>query len=192
MANSLYPGFIKLKYTGASLTHYQILPVKVSGTPVVGVEPVFTMKGGGTANMTAALTSYLTLQKAEVPNTVTFVSADYWDINSVGADPVWIFTLPLTIVGTNATATDQLKQRVISFRSSLGGGAFNYLLQIPTNVAVNARQNFPTSNAPANATSGWLTGATSIVIARDGGWLVVPNWYTTKYNDAARKKVLDL
>lgn len=192
MANDIAPGFIKIKYTGATLTHFQILPVVPSGTLTPGNLPTVVQKNSTNVTMNIAIDAYIAILKAEVPNTVTFVEAELWSKPTPASNPIWIYTHPLGVVGTNATATDQLKQRVMSYRTSLGGGGFNYLLQIPTNVAVNARQNFPSSNTPANNTMAWLMGATSVVVGRDGGYPVVGNWYTTKYNDAARKKVLDL
>lgn len=192
MANSLYPMFIKLKYTGATLTHFKTIPVEPDGTPSVGVTPSLLPRSGSPITMGTFIDAFILVLKAEVPNTVTFIDAEAWYYPSVGADPIWIYTHPIAVVGTNATATDQLKQRVISFRTSQGGSGFDYLLQIPTNVAVNARQNFPSSSTPANNTLAYLISNACCVKGRDGGYPVAGNWYTTKYNDAARKKLLDL
>lgn len=192
MANSISPGFAKIKYTGATLTHYQILPLQPNGTPVVGVNGQLILKDASLSTFSAAIDAYIAVLKAEVPATVTFVSAEYWSKPTADDDPIWIYTHPLAVVGTNATGTDELKQRVISYRTGLGGGGFNYLLQIPTAVGVNARQNFPSGNALANATLAYIIGNSSFIIGRDGGRPIVGNWYTTKYNDNARKKKLQL
>jgi hypothetical protein len=189
---SLSPGFVKIRYTGVTYTHIQTIPVEPSGSPVIGTEPNFLTKAGTPLAMSTCINAYVALAKTLVSAAITFVDAEYWDQPVPEDDPYWVYTHPIAVVGTHATASVADRQQSISFRTGAGGLAFNYLLEISGAFPADARQNFPTGSAPVNALKDYLIGNTSWCVGRDGGFYVTPVWYTTKNNDSVRKKMLGL
>jgi hypothetical protein len=189
---SLAPGFVRLRYTGSSIEHIQTLPVNVNGLPTISEDPTFNLKGLGTKLMSEAVDEYVDVLKGMFSNTVTINDAEFWYQPEPEDDPYWIFTHPVGVTGTAATASVPERQSVISYRSGLGHNAFHYEMEVTGDIPGSQRQNFPTTKTYVNALNTYLVGSTSFITARDGGFLIVPIWWTTKNNDALRKKILNL
>lgn len=192
MAHSLSPGFVKIRYTGSSLTHIQTLAVTPIGTPVIGTDPTFAQKGGANALMSVCIDAYIAVAKALHSAAVTFVDAEFWYQATPEDNPYWVFTHPIGVVGTHGTASVPERQSVISYRTGEGNNAFIYSMEVTGDIAGSQRQNFPTNKTYVNALNTYLVGSTSFVCARDGAFLITPVWWTTKNNDAIRKAILHL
>lgn len=190
--NALSPGFIRLRYTGFSLTHWQTIPVDPGGAIIVGQEPTIATNSAGNLDMGTVIDEYVEVIKVLFGNTVTFVDAEYWSQPLPDDDPIWVYTHPVGVVGTNATASAPERQHVISYRTTLGGMAFHYLMEVSGGIAGSLRQNFPTTSAGTNALNAYLLGTTGFFKGRDGGKFITPVWFTTKNNDAIRKRLLNL
>lgn len=188
--NSLAPGFIKLYYVQNLLTHVQTIPVSVAGDPTVGEEPEFTPNVGAPILMSAFIDEYIAILQPLFGADTSFSSAEYWNQPEPEDDPTWYFTYPIGEVGTSGTASVDLLQAVMTFRTALGGIYRNYLMEISGSVPVNLHTSFPFSAGPFADLAEYLTGDTSCVLGRDNAALIVPIAFTTKYNDALRKKRL--
>lgn len=192
MANDLSPGYLRVRYSGAQVTHFQTIPVEPVGTVTIGNEPNFLDKSGATVAMHTFVDAYVAAVKTLVSAAVTFVDAEFWSQPTPADNPVWIYTHPLTVVGTNATASVTDRQISISYRTSQGGLAFFYLLDVSGAIGADSRQNFPTAQSIVNTFNTFMVSNANCWRGRDLGKLIAPVWFTTKNNDALRKKSLSL
>lgn len=188
--HSLSPGFVKLYYTFSGIQHVMTLPVNPTETnPVVGEEPSFTRRNGTTALMSTLVLEWVTLVKAIYAPTAEFQSAEYWSAPT-GEDPVWIYTQTLAIVGTSGSANISMSQRVMTFRTTIGGVYKAYFMECDGAVVLNTRDAYPFSGAPNAAIATYLIGLTNWILARDNGYPIAGINLSTKTNDALRKKRL--
>lgn len=188
MANSLYPGFIKLTYSFSGITHTQTLPVREGGLVPPGTEPMFDVNSGVDLSMSQCMTNYMAVMRPLFGSGTDFLTAEYWRMSSPTADPVWIYTHPLGVAGSHATQSAAMLQMVVSFRTSAGGILKLYLMEHTSAQAVNGRDAYPFSPGIVTNLANFVVGANGFIIGRDGGYAVVPAFYTTKFNDALRKR----
>lgn len=188
MASELSPGFIKLFYTSNGNPHIDTIPVQPSGTPVPGSMPNVTDTGLNIVTALAGVTAYVTAMKAFLNVASSYTGWEFYS-QAVGDEPVFIYGDDLSIVGTSATATVVDSEIVASYRSGNGGTGKVYIME--GTQAVNQRiAGRVGAAAPVGALYTFLLGATNIRICRDGGRPISGLWYTTKTNDALRKKRL--
>ena len=182
--HSLYPGFVKLFYTVGTFEHTQTIPVK----PFLSVSSTWYVEAKGDPTgvlWTTALAAYINAVKPLYPATATFTYAELWTMSTPEADPLWVDTAMLAVVGTAGGSFVTAGQVVFSGRSTAGGVVKLYFME--SIVAVNNKYK-PTYSAPLLAVASYLTGAGSWLAARDGGfWAVVPQ-VTSKTNDKLRKQ----
>jgi hypothetical protein len=190
MAHDLYPGFIKLTYTVNAIQHTMIQPVLPAAGWVVGVEPMISVKTGADQLMSTAVNAFVTLLRPLLFTASSIDAAEAWFITAPGGDPIWVYTHPIGLAGTGAGSAGLMQQLVISFRSSVGGTYRLYVMEHIASILPNVRTAYPWGAGVVKTLADWLTSAASYVIARDGGELIVPVWYNTKFNDALRKKRL--
>lgn len=186
--NDLAPGFIKLFYTSNGNQHIDTIPILFDGVPTIGLEPLLLNASGTSVTTTVGLTAYITAIKIMLHTTSSYTGFEVYS-KAVGGEPIFIWGNDLSIAGTSATATVVDSQAVISFRSSQGGVAKIYIMEHTQ--AVNQRVAARTgAAAPVGTLVTFLLGTTNIRISRDGGRLISGIYYTTKTNDALRKKRL--
>jgi hypothetical protein len=182
--NSLYPGFTKIFYTVLTKEHVQTLPCKPF-VAIGGANSVET-KGDplGTPWVTA-VAAWLAVFKTLFSASVTFTYAELWTLAAPEADPEFKETLLTAVVGTNATGSVAMSQTCISGRTSGGGVAKVYGME--TSLTVNTKLK-PTYVSPILAVVSYLTGSTSWIVGRNGGfWLAAPQ-VTVKTNDTLRRQ----
>lgn len=187
--NDLSPGFVRVFYASARGAHTQTLPIRFNTPPVIGADPELLLTGGGTSPASTAVNAYITVAKAVMPPTTAYTG---WEIYSkeVGEDPVFLFGGDLTVLGTSATAINNDSQGVASFRTSVGGKLLFYFMDIGV-AQVNTRTALrTTSSGFIGALATYVLGANCIVYGRDGGRGIAGLWWTTKTNDALRKREL--
>lgn len=183
--NSLYPGFIKIYYTSATHPHEMVFGIT---NPLGGINSSTIQNKGGTANATGtAMTTFVNAVKTFFPTTATFRYWELFKMASVDADPIMIDTGTLNISGSVAGSSTPYGQEIISYRSELGGTGKIYIMEGTR--AVNTILQPPFSSGSAELVfSTYLTGSTSVVTARDGGFPMVVTKAITKTNDALRRK----
>lgn len=181
-SNSLYPGFIRLVYTGNAHLHIQTIPI-ISIDPSGGSYNI-GLRGGTQDLWTDAIVDYITVAKPFLAAADDFVSASLWEVPTIGADPIFLEETMLGIAGTGGTAVAN-SQTVITFRTNQGG-LYRWYLMEGSN-AVDVIVNPPFAGAAATFVA-YMVGATSLVAGRDGGLLTSAVRYVTKINDALRKK----
>jgi hypothetical protein len=182
--NSIYPGFIKIYYESGSHPHVHTIGIT---NPLGGINSSTVQNKGGTANSTgAAVNTYLTALKTVMPTTANF---KYWELFKMAnptAVPVLVDTGLLNIPGTNVGGVRALGQITYSYRSDTGG--IGKIVMMETSIDLNVLIETPFPSGTHLTISTYLTGSTSIVTARDGGFPMVVTKAVTKTNDALRKK----
>lgn len=184
--NSLYPGFVKIKYSSNSHTHYQVLPV----LPVsfgVGTEPTFETATGAPVAMNAAIDAYIAIVDNLFTDTSSFVIAEFWHYPSPESDPMFYYVYEIGAPGAGVGTVSAYSQLVVSLRTALGGYLKLYFMEVVQGIV--AKDDYPFSNVTVAALTAYLTdGDTGWVVGRDGGFPISGLRALTKVNDALRKK----
>jgi hypothetical protein len=118
----------------------------------------------------------------------TIISAEFWYQPTPTSDPIWIYEHPINLPGTTGATSVSMGQIVITFRTALGGLARLYLMEPAAAHTVNVRVNGTALTGTNLAISNYVKGPTSVFLGRDNAALMVPIFYTTKINDALRKR----
>ena len=182
--HSLYPGFIKLYYTVATYEHVMTIPVKPFQDGLGAWMLEQKLFGAGVAWITG-LNAFITAIKPAAATNCTFTYAELWTMSSPEADPLYVETALLAVVGTGGGVATPMSQVVFSGRSTAGGVVKLYMLETPAGVNQKLK---PTYAAPWSSVVNYLLSSGSICFARDGGsWSAVPQ-ITTKTNDELRKQ----
>jgi hypothetical protein len=186
---STVPGVIKLHYQNGAFPHTQNLCVIPADPPVVGEEPVFRQADGGSILMSDALDLYMAAIRPIYAPETTFVGAEFWSQPTVDDDPIWVFEVPLGLLGTGTGDPALALEEVMSFRTVNGHLAKFYFMDPVDAIANNVRVPLNSFSSGANATlRNFLLDGSSIFFGRDNGRLVAPLFYNTKTNDTLRRK----
>jgi hypothetical protein len=187
--NSLYPGFVKLKYQSNGHDHQMILPVK----PFQDFTGNWTLEEKGVPAGEAfenAMEDLSTALKPLFPTSATILFAELWTMDSPTADPQYRTTRELNDAGTGSGAAVANSQAVITFRTTNGGIARIYIMEGRNAVNVEAYPPTFTGLTDFVAFSAYATGSGSPIYGRDGGELLTPIRALSKTNDALRKKFI--
>lgn len=188
--NSLYPGYIKLTHTNNLIQHSMTIPVNPVGGWTVGIAPEVINRAGGTIGAALATTGLMTVLRPLFAPTTLFDAAEFWFYENTESDPVWVWTEPIGLAGTSASAVMPMGQAVMSFRTVHGGIYKAYLMEPSLIFTINSRQAWPAFPAAAATFANYVIGNGSIVVGRDNGQIVIPMWNSVKTSDAIRKKRL--
>lgn len=188
--NPLSPGFVKIYSVQNLVTHVQTAQVIPAGTPVAGIEPDFQRFDETTASMSTLIDEYIVLVKPLFGSDTSFTTAEFWSQPAPEDDPVWIFTHPIGVVGTGTAASQDLLQAVMTFRTMIGGLYKLYFMEISGDVPQNLRASYPFSAGPYATLAAYMISDDGWIWGRDNSPLAVPIFFTTKVNDALRKKRL--
>lgn len=188
--NSLYPGFLKITYTNNLIQHSMTVPVNPVGGYTIGVAPQLVTAIGGTVGMAAAVTTIMTALRPAFAPTTLFDAAEAWFYAGVDSDPEWVWTEPIGLAGTSASAVMVMGETVMSFRTVYGGIFKCYLMEPSLAFTINTRQAWPAFPAAATTIANMILNASSVYRGRDNGNIVIPMWNSVKTSDAIRKKRL--
>jgi len=184
----LSPGFAKLQVFDGHRTHYQTLPISTPTGVAVGDDPTIGKKGGGTIAFSAAMIEYAAVYKTFLPPQTTIVEASFWSKPTVDDDPIWIFSHPLTVVGTGSTGASYKQEIIQSYRTQLGHILKLYLGPVAA--------DYPNDNVhpltTADAMAAYVLGSTSVIVGRDGAFAIGALKSSSKTNDKWRKLELGI
>lgn len=188
--NDLSPGFVILFYQVGTRQHRMVLPVKpiapVPGT--IGNE--LEQKDGDPQSFVTAITAFFLLIKGFYNTGADFIRAELWSKPTPESNPIFVEVHEITDNGTSATATQVDGQAVLTHRTAAGGIHRLYLME--STFPANTREAAPFASGGLNSLSNYLTGDDSVIFGRDNAPLIAPVAFTTKVNDALRKKRLQL
>lgn len=185
------PGFVLLNYQNGSFPHQQKIQVIPAAGVAVGTEPSFLTKASGNVLMSTCVDAYVALVKTIYDADTTFISAEFWSKPQPEDDPIWVYEHPIAVVGTVAGAVQLAGQLVFSYRTYGGHLMKQYFMDFSDQIPLNVRTSLGSIGAGANANirnytlsdDAWMTG-------KDGEFAVAPLIYTSKLNDALRRKEL--
>ena len=188
---SLFPGFVRLRYTVEARPHVQTLPCKpfLAFTGEWFVELADQVGG---VLWTTAIESYLTSLAGVFQGTVTqFASAELYTLSDPEADPLFVEAYaPTGPVFTGGIAQDWMES-VFTFRTQSGGILRLYLMEGTS--SINQRVFPPLyAGAGSKAVADYILSAQSFVFGRDGSRAIAGIAFTTKTNDKLRKKGMGL
>lgn len=190
MYHSLYPAFIRLKYTvGLTRQHTMTLPViaEESGSGFVLTQNDDTNAVLWTFHVDDLVDQF----KVNYPNTTNFESAELWTLASPTADPQFREIYDVSVLGTSVGASVPYCQLVQTYRTSAGGLFRQFLLEPAVAVDLVKAPPYTSYGSMANLAA-FHVGSTGFVRGRDGGKLVSDIRFVTKTNDKLRKKGLGL
>lgn len=98
-----------------------------------------------------------------------FSHAELWKYQTGTYNADFQSSYTIGLAGTSATATNQWVVSIVTFRSQNGGSARLHMVQ-PV-YSVNITDTYPFATASINDIADFITGLSSPVIARDGGYL---------------------
>jgi hypothetical protein len=187
------PGWVNYTYSddtlrGEAYYHTGTVCVLPFGDPVVGEEPTFVRKIGGSITMTDFLALWLDGYKQIFNTNTTFGRANFWSQPTIADEPIFIFDADIS--GFSGTATDPnviYSQATITMRSY--GGHLLKIAAMEQVIPVNQKDYYPwTGGTPQEAIVAVLQDDNNAVVARDGSYPYFPIAITTKTSDALLKK----
>lgn len=185
--NSLYPGFVKLKYSANAHTHYQVLPVIPDTPSSPGIEPYFALADGPSVGMNTLVDEYIALIDNLYSDTASFILAEFWRVPTVDSDPVFEYVYEIGQPGLSVTAPTLAGQLCVTFRTAAGGVLKLYFMETVSGLA--AKDDYPFANSTVDALADYLiAGTTGWIVGRDGSYPIAGLRALTKVNDALRKK----
>lgn len=188
--NSLSPGFVKIRYARGAVSHTQTLPVIPALTPVVDEPPTFLTKGGGSVGMSAAIDGFMAVFKPLFFSDVDFASAEFWSQPTPTDDPIWIYNYPIALSGTGTGSSAIAGQGTLTLRTSGGGIAKLMAMECITSLLTVPVSSFPFPVGSIATLAAYMTHLTNAwIVGRDGYFPAVPIKFTTKTNDALRRKI---
>lgn len=193
--NSLFPGFVIVKYSVAGRPHEQTIPVEPAETYDPGEDPnnvQFLLWGGvSTVDFPGAMDTYDDILDDGLSTAdASITMAEFYQMDSPTSSPTWICAYEIGHAGASASATVPYSQRTTSFRTSNGSYWKHVVLDQVS--ATNVEDVFPFLAAtPQLALWNYTqTSAGQWIRGRDGGRVVSGLNSVTKTNDALRKKYL--
>jgi hypothetical protein len=186
MPTSLAPGYIRMTYDGTLFPHHMTVPVKYSGTPVPGVEPVIEHKDAGTGNAIVVFNDLAVLLQPFFNTSVHFGLAEAHTVDPDTGEDAFIFAWNVGLLGTSTFATAATSQAVFSFKTALGTAYKLYLMEgvlVP-----NTRFMPPYTESIFEDLSDYVVGNSSICYGRGNSFPFVPVSLITKTNDKLRKQ----
>lgn len=191
--NSLSPCFCKIFYTTGTRQHVMTIPLRAvdvaTWTPGDSAEDTeLTTKSGVAVTFAAFCDEFADNAKALLNTADGFTIAELYRQPTPEDDPTFITVYELGVAGTNAAARTPYGQYVMSFRTSNGGIYKIYVMEC--SAVPNQRDAYPFSGVTNIAFATYFTSNQCPIVGRDGGNIISPLRYTTKTNDALRKKQL--
>lgn len=188
--NSLSPGFVELHYSadisGRFHPHVATYPIIPSGAMTVGNVPNFITNDDNDDTATSLTNAWVDLFKVVFNSGFTFTRSDIYSQPNPEDDPLFIISIAHGDVGTSLSPTVALGQLSIHCRTELGGIARLNLME--SVIAVNTQDSFPFANASLDALADYALSNVGWIRGRDGGKFSTVTRYTSKTNDALRKK----
>lgn len=184
---SLYPGFIRILYTGNGHVHKATIPVR----PTLDAGTWKLTKNDGTfySPWTAAVDAYVLLLKAFLNTADEVQTAQLWTLASGDADPLYVADHAIAAAGTSAVAAVPNGQATLIFRLDSGGLLKLHIMESSSAANIHTFPPFGAGSVE-NLRAHVMGAATGFFIGRDGGIPTSCTSFTTKVNDKLRRKFL--
>jgi len=187
LSSKLAPGFIRLRYSGSSQPHTQVIPINFASAPVPGVDPTLLTSSLTEVLFTVAIAEYVdSVLAAQFDSTTNFGFADIYAVDDETGIRTFIYTTNLGEVGDNVGTNVALVEGVWVYKTTAGKPLKVYVMEAV--YAANVR-NIGTVPADARATMNtYILGSTNIFYGRQDAWPLAFMTFTTKVNDVLRRR----
>lgn len=187
LSSRLAPGFMRVRYSGSTQPHTQVIPINFAGTPVPGVDPTLLTTSGSEVLFTVGVLDYVDNVLAEqFASTTNFGFADVYAVDPVTGIRTFIYTTSIGEVGTNVAANVPLSEGVFVFKTTVGKPLKVYVME-----AVYAPGARNIGSVPADARQimlDYILGPTNLFYGRDDAWPLAFQTFTSKTNDTLRRR----
>lgn len=189
LRSALAPGFIRFRYTGATIPHNQTIPIKPAAPMVPGVDPTLETKSGGEVAFSDAIQNYWDVGFAPSFSGVTIPGfAEIYAVDPDTGIATYIFAVSVTGTGTGETVQVPLVQGVWSFKTTAGKPLKVYAME--GTYAADVR-NIGTTPADGRLDLlNYILGDDNIFYGRRDAWPLVFMSFTSKENDVLRARAL--
>lgn len=185
--HTLYPDWIKFKYTSNGRSKHAILPVAISGSATPGVEPLLTTRDSGNVLAGTCMAAWVTAIDQNFATSDSFDSYEVYHKATVDGDPVFVWGAPIGEPGTSGAADVAYSEAVYTFKTPTAGGLKIYLME--TTISVDQKVALPTSAFPTiQAVADFILSADDFIIGRNGDFPLLGLYMTSKQNDFYRRK----
>jgi hypothetical protein len=185
--HSLYPSWVKMKYTSLGRTKHAIYPCAISGTATPGIEPDFQTRDAGAVPASTCVSDWVNAVRILFANADTFDSFEVYHKAAIDSDPVFIFGAPIGVNGNSGLADVAFSEAVWTFKTPTQGGLKIYFMEQRLPVDVKFPLPIPL-NPTVDAPSVFILGATNWITGRNNDFPLLPLYCTTKQNDFYRRK----
>lgn len=187
LSSKLAPGFIRLRYTGVTQPHNQIIPINFAGTPTQGVEPNLMQSGGGDIPFVLGVKNWVEFGLAPSFSTSTiFGFADIYAVNSVTGVRTFIYTTNIDDLGESVSPNIALVEGIFVFKTTAGKP-----LKVYTMEGVYNQDERSVGSVPADGREDlveYILSTENIFYGRDDAWPLAFQTFTSKVNDALRRR----
>lgn len=188
--NDISPGFVIITYSLALRIHKMTLPVRpVTPDPLI-TGNLLENNSGTPVSLGGSVDALIAIIKGFFNTGAEFVSAELWSKPTPADNPLFIESYAIGVVGTSPTATQTDGQAVLTHRTT--GGGLHRLYLMESSFVANTRETAPFVSGALNTLSQYMRGNAGWITGRDNARLSAPIAFTTKVNDALRKRRLNL
>lgn len=188
--NDISPGFVVITYAIGTRIHKMTLPVFPAVPDPLATNNELYENDGDVIVFGTAVTAFVNLIKGFYNTATDFTSAELWSKPTPADNPLFIEAVTLALNGTSGTVPVVDGQAVLTHRTT--GGGLHRLYLMESTFPANTRELNPFASGALNSLSAFMRGVNGWVKGRDGGQLTAPIAFTTKTNDALRKRRLNL
>jgi len=184
----LAPGFIRVRYSGITVPHNQIIPIKFAGDPEPGVEPNLELSDSSSLPMSDALNLWITAFKESFAAGTVFGFAECYAVDAETGVRTFIFVTQIADEGSSIEDNVPLVEGVWVFKTSAGKPLKVYAME---GVYAADVRNIGTTPADGRAdVVTYITGPTNMFYGRNDAWPLAFMTFTSKENDVLRKRSL--
>lgn len=189
LSSHLAPGFIRLRYTGFTVPHNQIIPIKPAAPMVPGVDPTLETAGGGEVLFSAAIQNYWdvgfkpSFDAATVPG-----FAEIYAVDPDTGIRTYIYAVIVTGEGSGITANTPLVEGVWVFKTTAGRPLKVYAME--GTYAADVRNIGDVPDDGRQDMVDYILSDDNIFYGRTDAWPLVFMSFTSKENDVLRRRAL--
>lgn len=188
LSSRLAPGFLRIRYTGATRPHTCVLPIKFAAPPVPGVEPVFSTTGATEKTFSEAVADFIGAYNESFDDVTKFGFAEAYSVDPVTGIRTFIWAEYLDGSGTALTARVPLVQAVWVFKTTAGKMLKIYAMEGVYTADVRNIGILPADGR--KVLSDYILSTENVVYGREDAWPLAFVSFTSKENDVLRRNGL--
>lgn len=189
LSSHLAPGFIRVRYSGATVPHNQTIPIKFVGTPTPGVLPDLSTSSGGTVDMETAVLAWLLAFRECFAASTTFGFAECYAVDPTTGVRTFIWSMNTGgNAGLSVDPQVDLVEGVWVFKTTAGKPLKIYAMEGVFAADVRNIGTVP-SDGRADVIA-YVTGDDNIFYGRTDAWPLAFMTFTSKENDVLRRASL--